>query len=101
MLNGFTFIGLLFAGAGTLTFATYEIFFIPEFLKTLEIGSSFRTRAKRIFIIYHILFERIRNWIKIKGQLEECNDLLEQNVATLEKALKDKEDETVILWWWY
>jgi len=27
--------------------------------------------------------------------------LLEQNVATLEKALKEKEDETVILWWWF
>ena len=49
----------------------------------------------------HILFERIRNWITIKGQLEEYNDLLEQNVATLEKALKEKEDETVILWWWF
>ena len=36
-----------------------------------------------------------------RGQLEEYNDLLEQNVATLEKALKEKEDETVILWWWF
>tara|TARA_A100001015_G_C14343268_1_gene463887 strand:- start:153 stop:275 length:123 start_codon:yes stop_codon:yes gene_type:complete len=40
----------------------------------------------------------LKYWITIKGQLEEYNDLLEQNVATLEKALKDKEDETVILW---
>jgi hypothetical protein len=55
-LNEFAFIGLLFAGAGTLTFASYEIFFIPEFLKTLEIESSFRKRAKSIFIIYHIVW---------------------------------------------
>tara|TARA_A100001011_G_C14034667_1_gene725178 strand:- start:34 stop:138 length:105 start_codon:yes stop_codon:yes gene_type:complete len=34
MLDGFAFIGLLFAGAGRLTFAYYEIFLIPEFLKT-------------------------------------------------------------------
>ena len=56
MLNGFGFIGLLFAGAGTLTFAFYEIFFIPEFLKTLEIESSFRKKVKSIFIIYHIVW---------------------------------------------
>jgi len=56
MLNGFAFIGLLFAGAGTLTFATYEIFFIPEFLKTLEIESSFRKKVKSIFIAYHIVW---------------------------------------------
>ena len=31
MLNGFAFMGLLFAGAGTLTFAYYEIFFIQNF----------------------------------------------------------------------
>jgi hypothetical protein len=49
-------IGLLFAGAGTLTFAFYEIFLIPEFLKTLEIGSFFGKRAKSIFIIYHIVW---------------------------------------------
>ena len=49
----------------------------------------------------HMLFERIQNWIIIKGQLEECNDLLEQNVATLEKAIKEKEDEAGILWWWF
>ena len=54
MLDGFAFTGLLFAGAGTLTFACYEIFLIPEFLKTLEIGSSLRKRAKSIFIIYHV-----------------------------------------------
>ena len=54
MLNEFAFIGLLFAGAGTLTFASYEIFFIPEFLKTLEIESNFRKRVKSIFIAYHI-----------------------------------------------
>ena len=56
MLNGFAFIGLLFAGAGTLTFATYEIFIIPEFLKTLEIESSFRKKVKSIFIAYHIVW---------------------------------------------
>jgi|TARA_B110000093_G_scaffold91553_1_gene99009 hypothetical protein len=56
MLNEFAFIGLLFAGAGTLTFASYEIFLIPKFLKTLEIGSSFRKRAKSIFTIYHIVW---------------------------------------------
>ena len=55
MLDGFAFTGLLFAGAGTLTFACYEIFLIPEFLKTLEIGSSLRKRAKSIFIIYHVV----------------------------------------------
>ena len=55
MLDGFAFIGLLFAGAGRLTFAYYEIFLIPEFLKTLEIGSSLRKRAKSIFIIYHVV----------------------------------------------
>ena len=55
-LNGFAFIGLLFAGAGTLTFATYEIFIIPEFLKTLEIESSFRKKVKSIFIAYHIVW---------------------------------------------
>ena len=49
----------------------------------------------------HILFERIRNWIKIKGQLEEYNDLLEKNEATLEKAFKENEDEIGILWWWF
>lgn len=43
---------------------------------------------------------QLRYWITTKGQLEEYNDFLEQNVATLEKALKDK-DETVILWWWF
>ena len=56
MLNEFAFIGLLFAGAGTLTFASYEIFLIPKFLKTLEIGSSLRKRAKSIFIIYHVVW---------------------------------------------
>ena len=56
MLDGFAFTGLLFAGAGTLTFACYEIFLIPEFLKTLEIGSSLRKRAKSIFIIYHVVW---------------------------------------------
>ena len=56
MLNEFAFIGLLFAGAGTLTFASYEIFFIPEFLKTLEIESNFRIRVKSIFIAYHIVW---------------------------------------------
>ena len=56
MLDGFAFIGLLFAGAGRLTFAYYEIFLIPEFLKTLEIGSSLRKRAKSIFIIYHLVW---------------------------------------------
>ena len=56
MLNEFAFIGLLYAGAGTLTFAFYEIFLIPKFLKTLEIGSTFRKRAKSIFIIYHIVW---------------------------------------------
>ena len=56
MLDGFALSGLLFAGAGTLTFACYEIFLIPEFLKTLEIGSSFRKRAKSIFTIYHIVW---------------------------------------------
>jgi hypothetical protein len=56
MLDGFAFTGLLLAGAGTLTFACYEIFLIPEFLKTLEIGSSLSKRAKSIFIIYHIVW---------------------------------------------
>ena len=56
ILNGFAFIGLLFAGAGTLTFATYEIFFIPEFLKTLEIESSLRKKIKNIFVAYHIVW---------------------------------------------
>ena len=49
----------------------------------------------------HMLFERIHNWIIIKGQLEECNDLLEQNVATLKKAIKEREDETGIFWCWF
>ena len=44
------------AGAGTLTFATYEIFFISEFLKTLEIESSFRKKIKNIFVAYHIVW---------------------------------------------
>ena len=56
MLNGFAFIGLLFAGAGTLTFAFYEIFFIPEFLKTLEKESFFRKKVKSIFTAYHIVW---------------------------------------------
>jgi len=38
----------------------------------------------------HMLFERIHNWIIIKGQLEECNDMLEQNVATLKKSIKEE-----------
>ena len=33
ILNRFAFKDLFFAGAGTLTFAFYEIFFRPEFLK--------------------------------------------------------------------
>ena len=56
ILNGFAFTGLLFAGAGTLTFATYEIFFISEFLKTLEIESSLRKKIKNIFVAYHIVW---------------------------------------------
>ena len=56
IINGFAFIGLLFAGAGTLTFATYEIFFIPEFLKTLEIESSHRKKIKNIFVAYHMVW---------------------------------------------
>ena len=56
MLDGFAFTGLLFAGSGTLTFASYEIFLILEFLKTLEIGSSLPKRAKSIFIIYHVVW---------------------------------------------
>ena len=56
VLNQFAFMGLLFAGAGTLTFATYEIFSIPEFLKTYEIESSFRKKVKNIFTAYHIFW---------------------------------------------
>tara|TARA_B110000046_G_scaffold79718_1_gene87769 strand:+ start:485 stop:802 length:318 start_codon:yes stop_codon:yes gene_type:complete len=56
VLDGFAFVGLFFAGAETLTFASYEIFLIPEFLKILEIGSSIRKRAISIFIIYHIVW---------------------------------------------
>ena len=56
VLNQFAFIGLLFAGAGTLTFASYEIFFIQEFLKTLEIESPFRKKVKNIFTAYHIVW---------------------------------------------
>tara|TARA_B100000767_G_scaffold264402_1_gene279259 strand:+ start:528 stop:794 length:267 start_codon:yes stop_codon:yes gene_type:complete len=52
MLNQFAFLDLLFAGAGTLTFASHEIFLIPKCLKTLETRSSFRKRAKNI---YHIV----------------------------------------------
>tara|TARA_B110001452_G_C15105009_1_gene385234 strand:+ start:627 stop:842 length:216 start_codon:yes stop_codon:yes gene_type:complete len=37
LLNDFSFIGLLFAGAGTLIFSFYEIFFISEYLNKLEI----------------------------------------------------------------
>ena len=61
MLNEFAFIGLLFAGAGTLTFAYYEIFLIPKFLKILEIGSPFRKRAKGIFIYHDVLSLLINN----------------------------------------
>ena len=56
LLNDFSFIGLLFAGAGTLTFSFYEIFFIPEYLKKLEIGSQVRNKAKTIFTLYHIVW---------------------------------------------
>ena len=69
--------------------------------ETMEFWIENRKYIQKDRVMKHILFERIRNWITIKGQLEEYNDLLEQNVATLEKALKNKEDETVILWWWF
>ena len=52
LLNDFSFIGLLFAGAGTLIFSFYEIFFIPEYLNKLEIGSQLRNKAKTIFTLY-------------------------------------------------
>ena len=69
--------------------------------ETMEFWIENRKYIQKDRVMKHILFERIRNWITIKGQLEEYNNLLEQNVATLEKALKEKEDETVILWWWF
>jgi len=37
----------------------------------------------------------------IKNQLEEYIKLLEQNLVTLEAALKAKEEETVFIWWWF
>ena len=46
VLDEFAFIGLFFAGTGTLTFASYEIFLILEFLNTLGIGCSIRIRSK-------------------------------------------------------
>ena len=52
-------------------------------------------------VMKHILFERIRNWMVIKNQLEEYIKLLEQNLVTLEAALKAKEEETVFIWWWF
>ena len=52
LLNDFSFIGLLFAGAGTLIFSFYQIFFISEYLNKLEIGSQLQNKAKTIFTLY-------------------------------------------------
>ena len=56
LLTDFAFAGLLFAGAATLTFASYEIFLIPTYVRKLDIGSPLRKRAKNIFTIYHIVW---------------------------------------------
>tara|TARA_B100000767_G_C19485344_1_gene417936 strand:- start:130 stop:534 length:405 start_codon:yes stop_codon:yes gene_type:complete len=56
LLGDFAFVGLLFAGAATLTFCCYEIFLLPDILNTYEIGSVFRKRARMLFTIYHIVW---------------------------------------------
>ena len=70
-------------------------------IETIDFWIENRKYVQRDRVIKHILFSRIENWITIKGQLAEYDQLLQKSVAALEKRLKDKEGEFVFIWWWF
>ena len=70
-------------------------------IETMNFWIVNREYVQRDRVMKHILFSRIENWITIKGQLAEYDQLLQKSVTTLEKRLKEKEEEFVFIWWWF
>ena len=70
-------------------------------IETMDFWIENRKYIQRDRVMKHILFSRIENWITIKGQLAEYSILLEKSIVNLEKVLKEKEEETVFIWWWF
>ena len=70
-------------------------------IETMDFWIENRKYIQRDRVMKHILFSRIENWITIKGQLAEYDILLEKSIVNLEKVLKEKEEETVFIWWWF
>ena len=70
-------------------------------IETIDFWLENRKYVQRDRVMKHILFSRIENWMTIKGQLAEYDQLLQKSVAALEKRLKEKEGEFVFIWWWF